>query len=83
MAQQHAAARSHNLGSRSSGNVMPLGDVQGLVNTGAARAFDSLQEIMERRPIKIPQLVDTLDATLTILDVSTIFIYNISYSDLK
>ena len=81
MAQQHAAARSHNIGSRSSG--IPLVDVQGLINTGAARAFDSLQEIMERRPIKIPQLVDTLDSTLTILDVSTIFIDNISYPDLK
>ena len=70
MAQQHAAARSRNLGSRSSNHGVPLVEVQGLINTGAARAFNSLQEIMERRPIKIPQLVDTLDSTLTILDVS-------------
>ena len=69
MAQQHAAARSRNLGSRSSSHGVPLVEVQGLINTGAARAFNSLQEIMERRPIKIPQLVDTLDSTLTILDV--------------
>ena len=73
MAQQLAAARSHlqNIRSNSSnGQATPLHEVQGLINTGAARAFDSLSTIMERRPIRIPQLIETIESTLMIVDVS-------------
>ena len=72
MAQQHAAARSNlqNVRSNSSGPTVPLREVQGLINTGAARAFDSLSTIMERRPIRIPQLIETIESTLMIVDVS-------------
>ena len=70
MAQQHAASRSNLKNVRS--NAMPLTEVQGLVDTGAARAFESLSELMERRPIRIPQLVETIESTLMIVDVSWI-----------
>ena len=70
MAQQHAAARSNIQNVRSSPQGSSLPEVQGLINTGAARAFESLSEIMERRPIRIPQLIETLESTLMIVDVS-------------
>ena len=48
-----------------------LNALQDLVDTGAARALASLTEQMERRPIRIPQLVDTLHAVLDEFNVST------------
>ena len=74
MAQQHAAARSNIANGRSSGQSpqVPLRQVQGFIDTGAARAFESLSEIMERRPIRIPQLIETLESTLMIVDVSSL-----------
>ena len=51
---------------------LPAGvpDLQALVDTGAARSFSTLSELLGRRPIRIPQLLDTLDETLMIMDVS-------------
>ena len=71
MAQQHAASRSNLPNVRSQPTT--LTQVQELVDTGAARAFESLSELMERRPIRIPQLVETIESTLMIVDVSDIF----------
>ena len=77
MAQQHAATRSHGPGRGSLNHVRSsmnsrLSDIQTMIDTGAARAFESLSEILERRPIRIPQLVDVLDSTLTNIDVSNV-----------
>ena len=50
-----------------------LNNLQDLIDTGAARALVSLTEQMERRPIRMPQLIDTVDRVIEALDVSTIF----------
>ena len=72
MAQQYAASRINPASSGQVGGPVPrLTGLQTLIDTGAARAFDSLSDLLERRPIKIPQLVDTIDNALTLLDVST------------
>ena len=73
MAQQFAASRTNGSLAQAGqgGRTAPrLDGLQTLIDTGAARAFDSLSDLLERRPIKIPQLVDTIDNALTLLDVS-------------
>ena len=47
-----------------------LNALQDLIDTGAARSLTSLTEQMERRPIRIPQLVDTLHTVLDEFNVS-------------
>ena len=70
MAQQHAAAAVQGVGVPGSANFIRRSYLQDLVDTGAARSYDSLSEILNRRPVRIPQLVDTIDNALTIMDVS-------------
>ena len=78
MSQQHAAGTVQGAGVPGSPGFIRRSYLQGLVDTGAGRSYQSLSEILNRRPVRIPQLVDTIDNALTIMDVSYIIKYDLS-----